>query len=276
MILCWNLGFISEVWWHQWKPHSHLWSCLSTASWLGHLFPFSFLFLAPALGPCCPPPWMGPSHSSVRGRNMFCWASLVAENPPVMQETRFRSLGQEDPLEEGMAIHSSILAWRIPWTEEPGGLQSIVSQRVGHNWSNWACRHAPEFCYYPLHLVGAWIWAWERLGWVCTSLTSEGRTWSWWSLLLPDCTTAHSVDSVWSLCPPWSQHVEAARLTHPGMKTDCPSSPLGHGIQVFWLLAWETWKLWTHLYTQSWGTYGGLQPPPWVSHAGGGPALNSK
>ena len=44
-----------------------------------------------------------------------------------------RSLGQEDPLEEGMAINSSILAWRIPWTEEPGGLQSMGSQRVRHN-----------------------------------------------------------------------------------------------------------------------------------------------
>ena len=46
---------------------------------------------------------------------------------------RVRSLGWEDPLEEGMAIHSSILAWRIPWTEETGGLQSIGSQRVGHD-----------------------------------------------------------------------------------------------------------------------------------------------
>ena len=45
-----------------------------------------------------------------------------------MQETQDRSLGQEDPLEEGMATHSSILAWRIPWTEEPGGLQSMGSQ----------------------------------------------------------------------------------------------------------------------------------------------------
>ena len=44
-----------------------------------------------------------------------------------------KSLGQEDPLEEGMATHSSILAWRIPWTEEPGGPQSIGSQRVGHD-----------------------------------------------------------------------------------------------------------------------------------------------
>ena len=48
---------------------------------------------------------------------------------------------QEGPLEQGMATHSSILAWRIPWTEEPGRLQSMGSQRVGHNWSNLACTH---------------------------------------------------------------------------------------------------------------------------------------
>ena len=63
-------------------------------------------------------------------------APLVAQmmkNPPAMQETQVQSLGQEDSLEEGMATHSSILAWRIPWTEEPGGLQSMGSQRVGHD-----------------------------------------------------------------------------------------------------------------------------------------------
>ena len=63
-------------------------------------------------------------------------ASLVAQtvmDQPEMQETRVRSLGREDPPEEGMATHSSILAWRIPWTEEPGGLQSMGSQRVGHD-----------------------------------------------------------------------------------------------------------------------------------------------
>ena len=62
--------------------------------------------------------------------------SLIAElvkNPPVMQETLVQFLGQEDPLEEGMATLSSVLAWRIPWTEEPGGLQSIGLQRVGHD-----------------------------------------------------------------------------------------------------------------------------------------------
>ena len=51
------------------------------------------------------------------------------------QEVQVQSLGQEDPLEKGMATHSSILAWRIPWTEEPGGLQSMGSQRVRHNLS---------------------------------------------------------------------------------------------------------------------------------------------
>ena len=52
---------------------------------------------------------------------------------PSMWETWVRSLGREDPLEKEMAIHSSILAWRIPWTEELGGLQPMGSQRVGHN-----------------------------------------------------------------------------------------------------------------------------------------------
>ena len=63
-------------------------------------------------------------------------ASLVAQmvkNLPAMQETGVRSLSQEDTLEKGMATHSSILAWRIQWTGEPGMLQSMGSQRVGHN-----------------------------------------------------------------------------------------------------------------------------------------------
>ena len=57
----------------------------------------------------------------------------MVKNPPGMWETWVRSLGWDDPLEEGMATHSSILAWRIPQTEEPGRLQSIGSQRVGHD-----------------------------------------------------------------------------------------------------------------------------------------------
>ena len=57
----------------------------------------------------------------------------MVKNLPVMQETWARSLGWEDPLEKGMAIYSSLLAWRIPWTEEPDGLQSVELQRVRHD-----------------------------------------------------------------------------------------------------------------------------------------------
>ena len=63
-------------------------------------------------------------------------ASLVTQmvkNLPAMQETQVQLLGSEDPLEKRMATHSSILAWRIPWTEETGRLQSMGSKRVGHN-----------------------------------------------------------------------------------------------------------------------------------------------
>ena len=57
----------------------------------------------------------------------------MVKNLPVMRETGVRSLGQEDPLEKGMATHSSILALEIPWTEEPSGLKSMGSQRVGQD-----------------------------------------------------------------------------------------------------------------------------------------------
>ena len=66
----------------------------------------------------------------------FYRASLVAQmvkNLPAMPETGVCSLGWEDPQEKEMATHSSILAWRIPWTEKPGGVQSMELQRVGHN-----------------------------------------------------------------------------------------------------------------------------------------------
>ena len=57
----------------------------------------------------------------------------IGKNLPAMQETHVQSLGWEDPLEKGKATHSSILVWRIPWTEEPGGLQSRGQQRVGYD-----------------------------------------------------------------------------------------------------------------------------------------------
>ena len=67
----------------------------------------------------------------------YSWTSLVTQMvknlPAIKPATQVQSLGWEDPLEEGMATHSSVLAWRIPWTEEPGGLQSTGLQRVGYD-----------------------------------------------------------------------------------------------------------------------------------------------
>ena len=66
---------------------------------------------------------------------MFSWWLRGQKHLPGMLETWVRSLGREDPLEKEMATHSSTLAWRIPWREEPGRLQSMGSQRVGHDWA---------------------------------------------------------------------------------------------------------------------------------------------
>ena len=81
--------------------------------------------------------WMGfPGHSV--GKE--CTQPAMLE----IQETWVQSLAQEEPLEEGIATHSSILAWRLSWTEEPGELQSIESQRIRHSWSDWARAHTDE------------------------------------------------------------------------------------------------------------------------------------
>ena len=75
-------------------------------------------------------------YCKVNNLYIYIWTSLVAQTIrrlPTMRETRFQSLGGEDPLEMEMATHSSILAWKTLWTEEPGGLQSMGSQRVGHD-----------------------------------------------------------------------------------------------------------------------------------------------
>ena len=102
------------------RPRKNSHSCTQDTAWqecqrgeIGAFFFFSCFIL------CCFP------------------SSSVVKNLPSMQETQETwvwSLGEEDPLERGMATHSRILACRIPWTEEPGGLQSMGSQRVGHNW----------------------------------------------------------------------------------------------------------------------------------------------
>ena len=75
-----------------------------------------------------------------------------------MQETQVWFLGQEDPLEKEMATHSSILTWRIPWTEEPGRLQSMGSQRVGHDWATWL--------YLLGKIEGRGRSGWQRMRWL--------------------------------------------------------------------------------------------------------------
>ena len=87
-------------------------------------------------------PGSGRSPGGGHGKPLLCsWASLVAQtvkNLPAMQETWVKALDWEDPLEKGTATHCSILAWRIPWTEKPGRLQSMRSHRVRHDWSDLA------------------------------------------------------------------------------------------------------------------------------------------
>ena len=84
--------------------------------------------------------------------NVHIHASLVAQmvkNLTILQKTWVWSLSWEEPLEEGMATHSSILAWRSLWTEEPGGLQSLGSQRVGHDW---ATKHSTANAYIDTYI----------------------------------------------------------------------------------------------------------------------------
>ena len=73
------------------------------------------------------------TQSEINNSNILVKVAQMVKNLPAVQETRVRSLGWEDPLEKEMATHSSTLAWKIPWTEEPGRLQSMGSQRGGHN-----------------------------------------------------------------------------------------------------------------------------------------------
>ena len=83
----------------------------------------------------------------------FSGGSAV-KNLPAMQETQemwVQSLGQEDPLEKVIVAHSSILAWRISWTEKTGGLQAIELQGIGHDWSDWACVQAYRTIFWVLY-----------------------------------------------------------------------------------------------------------------------------
>ena len=102
-------------------PITALQNCVGfcqTSTWISHRFEFWFDIWVPW--------WLNSKES--------------ARNTGAIGDTGL-SLGQEDPLEKGMATHSSILAWRIPWTEESGGLQSMGLQRVGHDWSDLAQKY---------------------------------------------------------------------------------------------------------------------------------------
>ena len=119
----WKRGKSLHIMWHtilhnMWEP-----------GWKGSLGKNGYIYICMAESLHCSPETIV---------NWLYWASLVAQmvkNLPTMQEILVWSLDQEDPLEKRMAIHSRILAWRIPWTEESGGIQSMGSQRVRHNWA---------------------------------------------------------------------------------------------------------------------------------------------
>ena len=137
----------------QWLPlFSRLW-----AMWSPSATSPTYQVFPPPLESVLQLPHGGQSHLGISLGYFFqLWAFLVAhmvKNLPVMQETWVQSLGQEDALEQGMATHSSILAWRIPWTEEPGRLQSWGQQRgtterlntftfISFNWST--CPSCPS------------------------------------------------------------------------------------------------------------------------------------
>ena len=105
--------------------------------WSGVPLVVEMEWISPLTGSCKIPvkAFTGSELAYSRRKYGLPWR-LSSKESAAMQETWIRSLGWEDPLEEGMATHSSALAQRIPWTEEPGGLQPTESHRVGHDWSS--------------------------------------------------------------------------------------------------------------------------------------------
>ena len=138
-----------------------------------------------------------------------------------MKETRARSLCQEDPLEESMATPSSILAWRIPWTEEPGRLGSIGSRRAGCGWSDLACMHISQsitslspLCLTSIHLLS--VFPTSTVEWVVKSpgsgmsefqCSSSLVIWLRIALLPTFGFLFHKWGQFWDLCP----HIKLSR-----------------------------------------------------------------
>ena len=116
-----------DGWMASWTPWTWVWVNSGRWWWTGRPGVLQFMGLQR----------VGHDWATELNREYF-WASLVAQmvkRRPAVWETWVQSLGQEDSLEKEMATHSSTLAWKIPWTEEPGGLQSMGSQRVRHDWA---------------------------------------------------------------------------------------------------------------------------------------------
>ena len=107
------------------------------------------------------------SNASILWRSGFFSPSLTAQrlkHLPPMGETWVRSLSREDPLEKEMETHSSILAWRIPWMEEPGRLQSTGSQRVGHNWATSPHLTSPHLtAFFTVQLSHPYMTTWKTI-----------------------------------------------------------------------------------------------------------------
>ena len=139
--------------------------------------------------------------------------SQMVKNLPMMQETWVWSLGQEDPLEKGMATHSCILAWRIPWTEEPGGLQSMGSQRIRYDW---VTNTSLQNLYVFLRFTDLWFFV--------DNLCDEKSLFIYLFLAMQDlccCLWAFSGCSKWRLlssCGVWASHCGFS----------CAAGPLGH------------------------------------------------
>ena len=113
----------------------------------------------------------------------------MAKNLPAMQETWVQFLGQEDPMEKGMVTHSSILDWRIPWTEEPGGLQSMGSQRVRHDWVTDTHAH----WHYYREQIKVLAWGYGSLKHSALRIADQLSC----ALLV----LAHVFEGFWNLCP---------------------------------------------------------------------------
>ena len=120
----------------------------------------------------------------------------MVKNLPAMWETWVLSLDGEDPLQKGMATHSCILAWRIPWTEEPGGLWSMGSIRVGHSWVTSTHTHTHTHTEHQLKVDSWWASILRELA----SMWFHDSGWSWWLNTCQHIQRAHGTPVLNDVC----------------------------------------------------------------------------